>query len=373
MKSIALRLQEVWLVRGPWAVALLPLAALYAALNALRGGLYRWGVFDTTPLPHPVVVVGNLIVGGAGKTPTVMAIVAAQRARGFTPGIVSRGHGRRADAPTLDVQPDTDVSACGDEPLLLRLRTGAPVVVGRDRVAAARALLRLHPQVNLIVSDDGLQHLRLARRAQVLVFDERGAGNGWQLPAGPLREAMPDEVPARSIVLYNAPAPSTRLPGSLAARSLAGAVALRDWRRGEPASMPGLRALRGRPLLAAAGVARPERFFAMLEAQGLVITRLALPDHHPFATLPWPPGCPDVVVTEKDAVKLDPDAMGTTRVWVAALDFLPDAAFDAALSALLPLPPQPGTVDGNSFARPAGVPAVQGAAGTSAPAIPHPP
>ncbi len=373
LKSIALRLQEVWLGRGPWAVALLPLAALYAALNALRRGLYRSGAFKTTRLPHPVVVVGNLIAGGAGKTPTVMAIVAAQRARGFTPGIVSRGHGRRADAPTLDVQPDTDVTACGDEPLLLRLRTGAPVVVGRDRVAAARELLRLHPQVNLIVSDDGLQHRGLAREVQVLVFDERGAGNGWQLPAGPLREAMPGAVPARSIVLYNAPGASTGLPGSLATRSLAGVVALRDWWRGEPATTARLHALRGRPLLAAAGVARPERFFAMLEAQGLVITRLALPDHHAFATLPWPPDCPDVVVTEKDAVKLQPDAMGSARVWVAALDFVPDAAFEAALAALLPPPPQPGTVDGNSLARPAGVSPLQGTARTSAPALPRPP
>lgn len=349
LEGLSRRLQAAWLGRGVLAWTLLPLAAVYGLARGLRAGLYRVGWLTSITLPVPVVVVGNLIVGGAGKTPTVMAIVARQRARGFNPGIVSRGHGRSADQ-VVDVLPDTPVAQCGDEPLLLRLRTGAPVVVGRDRVAAARELLRLHPAVNLIVSDDGLQHLRLARQAQVLVFDERGTGNGWGLPAGPLREALPQRVPPNTVVLYNAAAATTKLPGHIARRALAGVVLLSDWWRGDAPSPGLLNALRGRALIAAAGVARPERFFGMLRSHGLHIAPLPLPDHHAFETLPWAAGTADVIVTEKDAVKLRGQEFGATRVWVAALDFVPDADFHTALAALLPLPPNPGTADGNSLA-----------------------
>ncbi len=169
----------------------------------------------------------------------------------------------------------------------------------------------------------------------MLVFDERGAGNGWLLPAGPLREPLPARVPARSIVLYNASAASTPLPGHLARRALAGVVALGDWWSGRAASLDALRALAGRPVLAAAGTAQPERFFDMLAACGLTVQRLALPDHYDFASLPWPAEAADVVVTEKDAVKLHPGDVSATRVWVAPLDFRTDAAFDATLLQLL--------------------------------------
>ncbi len=329
------RLERAWLARGLLAHTLLPLAWAFGGITALRKLLYQRGGLRAQTLSVPVIVVGNLIVGGAGKTPTVMAVVALLRRHGFTPGIVSRGFGRSNDT-TLEVQPQTAAAACGDEPLLMHRRTGAPVFVGRDRVAAGRALLLAHPGVNIVVSDDGLQHLRLARDAQVLVFDERGVGNGWLLPAGPLREPLPASVPARSVVLYNAPAPSTPLAGRLATRALAGAVALADWRAGRVASIATLEALRGRPLVAAAGVARPNRFFDMLREHGLHISTLALPDHFDFATLPWPTHTADVVLTEKDAVKLDPARVGATRVWVAALDFALPAAFETALLALLP-------------------------------------
>ena len=331
---------------------LLPVAAVFGLLTALRSGLYRVGALRTHRLSVPVVVVGNLVAGGAGKTPTVMAIVRLLREQGFEPGIISRGYGR-VGARLVDVQPDTPAARCGDEPLLLRLRTDAPIMVGLDRVAAGRELLRLHPHVDVIVSDDGLQHWRLTRQAQVLVFDERGAGNGWLLPAGPLRERLPPRVPPNTLVLYNASAPTTPLPGTLATRGLAGVVSLSAWWRGQPPSHAALRALaasvRRAPVLAAAGLARPERFFDMLRAAGLSVVPLALPDHHDFSRLPWPAQTDDVVVTEKDAVKLAPAAMGATRVWVATLDFRPDAAFDAALLALLPRPAtDPTTVTGDA-------------------------
>ena len=314
---------------------MLPLACVFGALTAARRALYRAGVFGSHALPVPVVVVGNLVAGGAGKTPTVIAIVAALRRHGHTPGIVSRGYGGSHDNGPLEVTRAVPAAQCGDEPLLMHLRTGAPLVVGRDRVGAARELLRRHAAVDVIVSDDGLQHLALARDAQVIVFDERGSGNGWLLPAGPLRDPLPRVVPAASLVVYNAEARSTPLPGTLARRGLAGVVALDAWWRGEAASLAALEALRSRPLVAAAGLARPERFFAMLRAHGLAFTPLPLPDHHAYSTLPWPADTADVVLTEKDAIKLDPARIGAARVWVAPLDFALDAAFDAALLALL--------------------------------------
>jgi len=350
--SFAERLQQAWLARGALAHAMLPLAWLFGAATAFRRALYRFGLLRTSRLPVPVIIVGNLIAGGAGKTPTVIAIVATLRRHGFVPGIVSRGYGG-SNAGELEVTRVIPAAVCGDEPLLMHLRTGAPLVVAADRVAAARLLLRAHPQVNVIVSDDALQHLALARDVEVLVFDERGAGNGWLLPAGPLRETLPLTVPARSLVVYNAAVASTPLPGALARRSLAGVVPLSDWWRGEPASRAALEALQGRSILAAAGLARPQRFFQMLRDCGLAISELPLPDHHAFAALPWPANSSDVALTEKDAVKLDPSRVGATRVWVAPLDFALDAKFEAALIALLaPI----GSRHGNTPAEPARLP-----------------
>jgi tetraacyldisaccharide 4'-kinase len=324
--TAASTLEAAWLRRGPLAWALRPLSLVYASALGLKRALYRLGWKKPVSLPVPVLVVGNLIAGGAGKTPTTIALVHLLREHGFVPGIVSRGYGR-ASNEVAHVGPDTPPGECGDEPLLIHLRTRAPVVVAADRVAAARALLAAHPGVTLIVSDDGLQHWRLGRLAQVIVFDERGAGNGWLLPAGPLREPVPATTPSRSTVLYNAARASTPLPGHLASRRLSGATTLHDWWAGHPPQPETLAALRGRRVLAAAGVARPRRFFDMLRAAGLDIAELALDDHHDFATPPWPAGTADVIVTEKDAVKLRLAPGDGTRIWVATLDFELSPAF----------------------------------------------
>ena len=332
MNAVATRLQQAWLGRGPLARALWPLSLLYRGLQARAARRDLAQALDV-----PVVVVGNLVAGGAGKTPTVQAVIELLRRHGWTPGVVSRGYGRQGDAP-LAVDDTTPATQTGDEPLLLHRRARVPVVVGRDRVAAARLLRSSHPRVDIVVSDDGLQHRRLPRCAQMIVFDERGVGNGWLLPAGPLREPFAAAPPPRSVVLYNAAAPSTPWPGHLARRGLAGVLPLADWWRGDVAPQP-LARLAGRPLLAAAGIARPQRFFAMLREAGLHIDELALPDHHDFAALPWPAGTAEVVLTEKDAVKLRPEAVGGTRVWVAALDFALPAAAESELLALLPSRP----------------------------------
>ena len=328
MAAWALRWQRVWSARGPVAWSLLPLAALFGLASAVHREIYRSGLRRVERLPVRVIVVGNLIAGGAGKTPTVLALVRSLQSRGFTPAIVSRGYGGSASA-SIEVLPDTPAQVSGDEPLLMRRRAGVPVFVGTDRVAAIRALLRAHPDTDVVVADDGLQHHRLARDVQVLVFDERGVGNGWLLPAGPLRETLPTTVPDRSLVLYNADRPTTPLPGWTAQRRLGSITLLRDWWRGLQPEADSLPTLQGRSLLAVAGTARPERFFAMLRAAGLSFDTLPLADHFDYAQLPWPGETGDVIVTEKDAVKLDPSRVGTTRVWVAALDFVPGPGFDA--------------------------------------------
>jgi tetraacyldisaccharide 4'-kinase len=347
------RLQRTWLGRGPWAIALWPLACVFAAIASVRRLLYRHRWLRPQALPVPVVVVGNLIAGGAGKTPTVMAVARWLQAEGWTPAIISRGHGRSDQAPpAMEVLPDSTAAQAGDEPLLLRLRTGLPVFVGARRVAAARQALAAHPQTNIFISDDGLQHLQLPRTAQVIVFDERGAGNGWLLPAGPLRETLSEQPPARSVVLYNAPAASTPWPGHLARRHLSGLVDLASWWAGRSATMGTLHALAasGAALTAAAGLAHPQRFFDMLSAAGLRFTPLPLPDHHSYPRPPWSDQTEHVIVTEKDAVKLRPELWAQpgsrTRIWVAPLDFECDAAFLGELRALLPPPPLIRNADG---------------------------
>jgi tetraacyldisaccharide 4'-kinase len=320
-----------WWRRRPSLLSrlLLPLAWLYGWVA--RGHRHA---ASAPRVPVPVLVVGNFVVGGAGKTPTVIALVQALQQAGHHPGVISRGYARRA-AGLRAVLATADPGDAGDEPVLIARRSSAPVWVGRDRAAAARALCAANPQVDVLVSDDGLQHHALARDAEVAVFDDRGVGNGLLLPAGPLREAVPRQLPPRLRVLYTSGRASTALPGALALPAIGTAWPLQAWRNGHAAEAVAVSALRGRPLVAAAGLAAPEKFFAMLEAAGLTITRLPLADHHDYRTLPWPAHTADVVTTEKDAVKLRPEQLGATRLWVVPLDLALPAAFVGDLLALL--------------------------------------
>lgn len=327
------RLLRSWWQPQPDGLArtLAPLAWIVGQMVRLRArrARARWRA------PCAVVVVGNLVVGGAGKTPTVIALVTAMRDAGWHPGVISRGHGRTDVGAVVPVHPDSSPAEAGDEPLLIRRRTACPVFVGADRVAAAQALLRAHPEVDLLVADDGLQHLALARDAELWLFDERGVGNGCLLPAGPLRQALPDRAPAHAHVLYNAPRATTPLPGSLLTRRLAGALPLDRWHAGDPMDPAAFGALQGRRLHAMAGIAAPERFFAMLRAEGLRLDPLPLPDHDRLDTLPWPADAQDVLCTEKDAVKLAPARCGATRVWVVGLDLALPSPMLASLQAQL--------------------------------------
>lgn len=340
VSRLTARITAAWHGRGPLAVSLLPTAALYGVLTSLRRALYRFGVLRSIALPIPVLVVGNRVAGGAGKTPTTIAVVNHLRSQGWRVGVVSRGHGgQESDVRTVDAT--SSAADVGDEPLLIWRRTGGvAVVVGRNRVAAAQALLASQPETDLIVCDDGLQHLRLARDIEIVVFDERGAGNGWLLPAGPLRESIHTRSTAlRQLTLYNATQPSTPIAGYLATRELTGACRLHDWWQGRSAQpwQGVLATANPADWLAVAGLAVPERFFRQLRQAGLTLRSLPLSDHFAFDTIPWLRSERHVIVTEKDAIKLDPERVLRERpgcdVWVAALDFAPAPSFFAALDA----------------------------------------
>ncbi|MDQ0071646.1 tetraacyldisaccharide 4'-kinase [Variovorax boronicumulans] len=320
----ASRLQDAWLHRGLLACLLWPLSLLYGAIFAVRGWLYRIGWLRAERVPVPVIVVGNVIAGGAGKTPVVMAVVRHLQARGLQVGVVSRGYGRHTD-DCREVLENSDPHDVGDEPALIHHATNAPVFVGRRRIEAARALLERYPATQVIVSDDGLQHLALARDIEICVFDNRGIGNGWLLPAGLLREPWPRLC---DLVLHSGERPAFS-GGYTATRGLAQDAVASDGKR-----VP-LEALAGKPLIALAAIARPEGFFDMLRARGLTLTQtIALPDHHDFDAWQRPSGSEyTLLCTEKDAVKLwrkAPDALAVPLHFEPAPEFF--AALDAKLS-----------------------------------------
>ncbi|MDE2402742.1 MAG: tetraacyldisaccharide 4'-kinase [Burkholderiales bacterium] len=354
MPSLAKRIVQSWASRGLLAWTLRPLGALMGLLVCLRRMAYQTGLLQAQSPGLPVVVVGNRVVGGAGKTPTTIAIVQHLQNQGWRPGVLSRGY-RRAKSASQSTLIDTNsapglnAADVGDEPLLIWRRTQAPAMVGPDRVAAGRSLRQQHPDVNILVCDDGLQHLRLERQVEIVVFDERGAGNGWLLPAGPLREPIapppPRSLVAAPIVLYNAAAVSTPLAGYLGRRSMSPLKTLVQWWSGLPYEAGQAPPRQG--AWAIAGISHPPKFFDQLRAMGFDCHAVARGDHDPYTTLPWPEGVAHVIVTEKDAVKLSPERLSRerpgTQVWVAALDFNPEVgfwrAFDAALARLQTSPP----------------------------------
>jgi tetraacyldisaccharide 4'-kinase len=322
-----------WLARLA-SLSLLPLSAVYRLLWARHVRRHAPGSARVPALPVPVVVVGNLVVGGAGKTPTVIALVQALQREGWHPGVVSRGHGGAGRLPRK-VNRQDDPSTSGDEPLLMARRTGVPVWTGRDRPATVQALAAAHPTVDVVVADDGLQHLALDRVAQVVVFDGRGAGNARLLPAGPLRQPLWQTLPPRTAVVYNAATATTHLPGWPAQRQIGRILPLADWwaQRTDSALPPA--ALRDERLIAAAGIGEPARFFGMLSELGLKFQAIPLADHAVLTPRPWPNDGRRVIVTEKDAVKLPPSSPDAGSILVATLDFaLPQPVLDLVRQAL---------------------------------------
>lgn len=288
------------------------LAGTYHAALKLRAGLYASGLISSQRVGVPVIVVGNFTAGGTGKTPLIVALALRLQARGWRPGIVSRGYGRRSKAP-IAVDADTPPERCGDEPKLIFERTQCPVFVDGDRVAAARRAIAAG--CNLVLSDDGLQHHRLARDIEIEVLDgERRYGNGLLMPAGPLREPPRDT----GLRVVNGGAAQA---GEWGMRLHTGrAIALAGGRRRELAEFAGDGVLH-----ALAGIGHPERFFAVLRAQGLDPVEHPFPDHHAYRAEDFAGMTGAILMTEKDAVKCRD--LGLEQGWYVPVEAELDEGF----------------------------------------------
>jgi tetraacyldisaccharide 4'-kinase len=288
-------LQRVWYAEAPSGVLLRPFSWVYGLLVRVRHALYRKGWLRTIDLGRPVVVVGNLSIGGTGKTPLTLWLATQLQSLGLRPGIVLRGYGGSARSARL-VSPDSAVEEVGDEALLLARRSRCPVAIGRDRVAAGRQLLTR--DVDLVIADDGLQHLRLRRGVEIVVIDgERRFGNHRLLPAGPLREPLTRLADVDLLVVNGERVQEGEIVMGLEA-DIAVSVVGRS-RRALEHFAPG-------PVHALAAIGNPRRFFRMLEGHGLRVIPHALPDHHALTRgdLEFGDALP-VLMTEKDAVKCE--------------------------------------------------------------------
>lgn len=308
-------LTRAWLTKGWLAKLLWPISLIFGLISASRRRLFTAGVFEQTRLPVPVVVVGNIYVGGTGKTPLVIWLVKQLRLHGFVPGVISRGYA--SDATTaVDINSQMSPDDIGDEPLLILQNAAVPVVVGRNRVTAARKLLRAHPEVTVIISDDGLQHYALARDVEIVLFDERGIGNGWLLPAGPLREPVTRRFDFRVLNGLQAVGEnsfSMQLYGQHAEQLINRSHTKRLTELPENLSVA-----------AAAGIGNPERFFSMLKQLGVKLNEeIALTDHFDYAANPFESLTADIIlITEKDAVKCSRrDASANDpRLWIVPVE-----------------------------------------------------
>jgi tetraacyldisaccharide 4'-kinase len=327
--NFALRLVATWYTPRvtPLAALLWPWSLLYRTVVALRRALYRAGILRTRRLPVPVIVVGNISVGGVGKTPLTGALAEQLAHRGLKPGIVSRGYGGSSAVPRA-VAPGDDPNVVGDEPLLLA-ETGFPVWIGRDRADAGHALVMANPSCDVIVADDGLQHYALARAMEIAVIDaSREFGNGLMLPAGPLREPVSRLRDVDAVVRLVA----RGTPGSPATNGHETAMTHEPlpWRN---LRHPGLEAnpaqWKDQEVHAVSGIGNPQRFFDMVATLGIAATPHAFPDHHAYTgdDIAFP-GAIAVLMTQKDAVKCA--AYADERCWYLPLR----ANIDPALVAL---------------------------------------
>jgi tetraacyldisaccharide 4'-kinase len=312
------RHERHWQRITPVAAALLPVSLLFRAVVASRRAAYRHGLLRAEQLAVPVIVVGNITVGGTGKTPLVIWLAQFLAGHGHTPGIVSRGYAATA-RKTREVTADSDPARSGDEPVLLARRSGAPVWVGRDRVAVARALLDANPECTVIISDDGMQHYRLARTIEIAVIDgERGLGNGWLLPAGPLREAAGRLETVDAVVVNGAAIigpPSHSYSMKLDGREFRNLM--------NPAHVVDASFFQRKRVTAIAGIGNPQRFFSHLRGLGLAFEAQTYPDHHAYTADDLAQRDSDaIVMTEKDAVKCA--AYASEKMWVLPVDAVPD-------------------------------------------------
>lgn len=329
-------LHHQWLHKGAWARLMAPFALMTFVILAVRRLVLRSIAAHSARPPVPVIVVGNIYIGGTGKTPVVIALLALLRAKGWHPGVISRGYGVQAGSAALTGCGVLDAARFGDEPALIAQETGAPVSVHPNRRLAWQALLKHYPQTDVIVSDDGLQHATLMRDVELVVQDTRGVGNGWLLPAGPLRDP-PSRLRSIDALITRRTQTERDVPGGgLAPKELSATMRISSFKQltSEQQLSPDEFAARyaNQTLAAYAGIGAPERFFSDLRALGLrVACTTALPDHHLFnATTLYAPDADIVIITSKDAVKCK--ALSDSKIWVAQVQLaFSDPLFDAWL------------------------------------------
>jgi tetraacyldisaccharide 4'-kinase len=304
--SIDSALQRIWYQRGPAQLIssylLWPLSMLFALVAQLRRTLYQFGIFPSQRVNSPVIVVGNITVGGTGKTPFVIWLVEQLRDKGLTPAVITRGYGGNANQWPQHVTVRSDPLQVGDEAVLIASRTHAVVVAGPDRVADAKCAIQLGADV--LICDDGLQHYRLQRDAEIVLIDaERGVGNGFFLPAGPLRESVSRLRNVAAVVLHQRGQIQRAQP--LATKdAITVSSSLGKVRSVATTEQRSLSSFSNRPVHAVAGIGNPEAFFTALRAAGLDVDAKALPDHAVLtaADIGYGDTAP-VLMTEKDAVK----------------------------------------------------------------------
>ena len=310
-------LERHWLSVTPVSAALFPVSLLFGLIAAVRRAAYARGFMRSHRLPVPVIVVGNIMIGGTGKTPLVVWLANYLARHSLRPGIVSRGYGASSREPRA-VGANSDPAQCGDEPVLLARRSGCPVWIGADRVAAAQRLLQAHPECSVVVSDDGLQHYRLARDFEIAVLDgERGLGNGLLLPAGPLREpaARLREVDAVVIQGRTGLAHTPSYAMTLEGRQFQNLP--------NPEHVVDAQYFNRRRVRAIAGIGNPQRFFAHLRSLGLSFEARTFPDHHAYTASDFSEdGADAIVMTEKDAVKCA--GFASEKFWALPVDANPD-------------------------------------------------
>ena len=318
-------IEKTWYGRHPLTFLLFPVSLLFGLIAALRRGCYQLGLCKSHKFSVPVIVVGNITVGGTGKTPLVIWLATHLRDLGYKPGIVSRGYGGKAASWPQQVTMDSDPEQVGDEAVLISVKTGCPMVVGPDRSAAVDRLLSTTDS-NIVISDDGLQHYAMSRDLEIVVVDgRRGFGNGMLLPAGPLRE-RPGRLAKADLVISNGdwqaeyPKMEMRKPRLVALNN--------------PSQIKSISDFSGVQVHAVAGTGHPQRFFELLEANGLHLHTHVYPDHHAYKLeeLRFTPNLP-VLMTEKDGVKCRQFPLDDC--WVVPVEAQPDTAFVEKLDRLV--------------------------------------
>ncbi|TDR22328.1 lipid-A-disaccharide kinase [Marinicella litoralis] len=318
------KIRQRWYGGGKVGMFAKMAAALFSFVVSVRSKLFQWGVFKTHQLKVPVIIVGNITAGGGGKTPMVIWLTNHLKSLGYKPGIVSRGYGGTRKVEPMYITPNANPLASGDEPLLMAKRTQLPVMVGKDRVKAAKALIKNY-SVNVVVSDDGMQHLALGRDAEIVMLDAKWrTGNHLMMPAGPLREPL-ERLNSVDLVVFKG-----KFEGQHHYELAIDCIHQLNHAQNTKDSAE----FRNQKVVAMAGIANPNGFFSLLSNVGMAIIKHPLPDHHNFTATDFK-GHEEtmVLITEKDAVKCE--SLNLPNVWVVKVKAVIPATTVNALNQII--------------------------------------